>query len=336
MSAHAWFNRMWYGRARAPWWLLPISLLYGAVSAARRSAYAHGWRRSTQLARPVIVIGNLTVGGTGKTPLVCWLAEQLTKRGAAPGIVTRGYGGAAQLPRLIQPGDEPALVGDEPLLLSRRTHRPVAIGRNRPRAAQLLIDVGCDVILSDDGLQHYALRRDCEIAVLDGERRFGNGGLLPAGPLREAQERLTSVDAVIVNGGPGRSHAANELRMDLKGIVAMALNGAAVKPLTEWTGQTVHAVAGIGNPQRFFDLLRSKGIEVIEHPLADHAVLGRDDICFADGRAVLMTEKDAVKCAKIAGPQHWYVPVAASFEGRDAETLVGIVLDAIGRRAARA
>jgi tetraacyldisaccharide 4'-kinase len=335
MSAHAWFNREWYERSGAPWWLLPLSGLYGAVSAARRFSYVHRWRHSVRLDRPVIVIGNLTVGGTGKTPLVCWLAEQLAKRGAAPGIVTRGYGGGTARPILVQSDDEPAAVGDEALLLRQRTHRPVAVGRDRPAAAQLLIEAGCDVILSDDGLQHYALQRDCEIVVIDGERRFGNGSLLPAGPLREPVARLASVDAVVVNGGPGHSHGANELRMDLEGSAAVALIGGAAKPLTEFSGQTVHAVAAIGNPQRFFALLRSKGIEVIEHPLADHATLLKHDICFADGLPVLMTEKDAVKCAKIAASEHWYVPVGAIFQARDAEALLGIVVDAIGRRLAR-
>jgi tetraacyldisaccharide 4'-kinase len=335
MSPYAWFNRIWYGRDRAPWWLLPWSALYAAVSGARRYSYVHGLRESVQLKCPVIVIGNLTVGGTGKTPLVGWLCEQLVKRGAAPGIVTRGYGAAAEVIRLLQPGDEAAMVGDEPLLLYQRSHRPVAVGRDRPAAAKLLIAAGCDVILSDDGLQHYALRRDCEIVVIDGERRFGNGSLLPAGPLRESTQRLATVDAVVVNGGPGHVQGANELRMDLLGVAALALNGGAAKPLAEFAGQTVHAVAAIGNPQRFFALLRAKGIEVIEHPLADHASLSRDDIYFTDDRPVLMTEKDAVKCTQFAGSQHWYVPVSASFETRDAETLLGIVVDAIGRRLAR-
>ncbi len=337
MSADAWFNRVWYARSSAPWWLLPLAALYAVVAGARRAAFAHGWRKSTRLARPVIVIGNLTVGGTGKTPLVCWLSDQLAKRGASPGIVTRGYGGAAQAPKLVRPDDEPGLVGDEPLLLLRRTGRPIAVGRARPAAAQLLIDAGCDVILSDDGLQHYALQRDCEILVIDGERRFGNGRLLPAGPLREAPARLSRVDAVVVNGGgPGHSHGANELRMDLDGLIAVALVGGAARPLSDFAGQTVHAVAGIGNPQRFFALLRSKGIHLIEHPLADHASFSGEDIRFADGHPVLMTEKDAVKCAGIAGTAHWCVPVDAGFEDRDADALVGIVLDAIGRRAARA
>ena len=336
MSPDAWFNRMWYARRTAPWWLLPWSALYGALSAARRYGFARGWVRSVQLDCPVIVIGNLTVGGTGKTPLVCWLCEQLVKRGAAPGIVARGYGRAAEVTRLLQPGDEAAMVGDEPLLLYQRSHRPVAVGRDRPAAAKLLIAAGCNVILSDDGLQHYALRRDCEIVVIDGERRFGNGSLLPAGPLRESTRRLASVDAVVVNGGPGHVRGANELRMDLLGAAALALKGGAARPLAEFAGQTVHALAAIGNPQRFFALLRSKGIEVIEHPLADHASLSRDDIYFPDGRPVLMTEKDAVKCAQIAGSQHWYVPVSASFETRDAQMLLGTVVDAIGRRLGRA
>jgi tetraacyldisaccharide 4'-kinase len=335
MSAQAWFNQIWYGRPAAPRWLLPFSGLYAVVSGARRYAYAQRWRESTRLSRPVIVVGNISVGGTGKTPLVCWLSEQLVKRGAAPGIVTRGYGGAQRSPRLVQAGDEASVVGDEPVLLQRRTRRPVAVGRDRPAAARLLIDAGCDVILSDDGLQHYALQRDCEIIVMDGERGLGNGSLLPAGPLREPAARLAQADAVVVNGGMGHAQGAGELRMDLQGVVAVALVGGAAKPLAEFTGQRVHAVAAIGNPQRFFALLRAKGLEVIEHPLPDHAALRGADINFDDGHPVLMTEKDAVKCAKIAGSRHWYVPVSASFEARDADALLGTVLDAIGRRAAR-
>ena len=335
MSPDAWFNRIWYGRDRAPRWLLPWAALYGAVSGARRYGYVHGWRKSARIDCPVIVIGNLTVGGTGKTPLVCWLCEQLVKRGAAPGIVTRGYGGAADVARLLQPGDEAAMVGDEPLLLFQRSGRPVAVGRDRPAAAKLLTAAGCDVILSDDGLQHYALRRDCEIVVIDGERRFGNGSLLPAGPLRESTRRLATVDAVVVNGDLRHVQGANELRMELLGVAALALNGGTAKPLAEFAGRSVHAVAAIGNPSRFFALLRAKGIEVIEHPLADHASISREDIYFPDDLPVLMTEKDAVKCRRFAGSQHWYVPVSASFETRDAETLLGIVVDAIGRRVAR-
>jgi tetraacyldisaccharide 4'-kinase len=340
MSIQSRLNTIWYEGAPSPWWLQPLSAIYGAVSRLRRFAYAKQLRRSIALTRPVIVIGNLTVGGTGKTPLACWLAAWLAKRGFRPGIVTRGYGGSARGARLVQASDDSNIVGDEAILLARRTGMPIAIGRDRPAAAQLLINAGCDVVISDDGLQHYALARDCEIVVIDGERRFGNGRLLPAGPLRETPARLKDADAVVVNGGPavigGHVSVAGALRMRLEAPSAMALRYGTAKPLSEFSGLSVHAVAAIGNPLRFFNMLRSLGINVIAHSLPDHARLQIDDISFADDLPVLMTEKDAVKCGEIAGPHHWYVPVSAVFDDGDSEVLQNVVVKAIEERAARA
>jgi len=333
MSAHSWFNRIWYERAAPPWWLKPLALLYGAVAGSRRYIYEKRPRRP-RMASPVIVVGNLSVGGTGKTPLVCWLAARLTERGLKPGIVTRGYGGSAVGVRLIRPFDDAAVAGDEPILLVRRSGLPVAAGRDRPAAAQLLIDAGCNVVVSDDGLQHYALARDCEIVVIDGSRRFGNGWLLPAGPLREKPARLATADAVVVNGGGEALDGAFTMRLEARR--ARGLVGGAVKELSEFAGSTVHAIAGIGNPGRFFNMLRSYGIEVIAHPKPDHARLQTADIEFDDEYPVLMTEKDAVKCAGIAGPRHWYVPVTASFDDLESRKLLDIVIKAIDRRAARA
>jgi tetraacyldisaccharide 4'-kinase len=219
-------------------------------------------------------------------------------------------------------------------LLARRSRVRVAIGRNRPAAAQLLIDAGCDVIVSDDGLQHYALQRDCEIIVIDGDRRFGNGRLLPAGPLRETPARLERADAIVINGGDAESDGA--LRMRLLATSAIAMKYGTAKPLREFAGQPVHAIAAIGNPQRFFAMLRAIGISVVEHPLPDHAKLRIDDISFPDDLAVLMTEKDAVKCREIAGPHHWYVPVSVAFAAGDAEKLRSIVARSVETRAARA
>jgi tetraacyldisaccharide 4'-kinase len=199
MSVQSRLNEIWYGGARPPRWLLPLSAIYGVASRLRRLGYAKHWRRSTPLTRPVIVVGNLSVGGTGKTPLVCWLAVRFAGLGFRPGIVTRGYGGSSRRAQLVQASDDSNTVGDEAIMLARRTGVPIAIGRDRPAAAQLLINAGCDLIVSDDGLQHYALVRDCEIIVVDGERRFGNGRLLPAGPLREVPRRLLEADAVVVN-----------------------------------------------------------------------------------------------------------------------------------------
>jgi tetraacyldisaccharide 4'-kinase len=327
-------NKIWYGRASPPWWLTPLSAIYSMVSSVRRFAYAKGVVRSKRLSCPVIVVGNLTVGGTGKTPLVCWLASHLTELGFRPGVVTRGYGGSSRRPRLVQSSDKADVVGDEAILLARKTGVPIAIGRNRPAAAQLLINAGCDVIVSDDGLQHYALARDCEIIMIDGDRRFGNGRLLPAGPLREAPARMKSADAVVINGGTVQSGGA--LHMRLLATSAIAMKFGTAKPLREFSGRPAHAIAAIGNPQRFFATLRAVGISVVEHPLPDHAQLTLEDISFADDLPVLMTEKDAVKCQEIAGPDHWYVPVNVAFAPGDSEKLRGIVAGSMEKRAARA
>jgi tetraacyldisaccharide 4'-kinase len=331
MSAESWLNRIWYERPAPPWWLIPLSLAYGAVCGSRQFLYARGLRRPVSLPRPVIVVGNLTVGGTGKTPLVCWLASRLAERGFAPGIVTRGYGGSLRGVRLATAADDPAVVGDEPILLARRTGVPVAVGRDRPAAAQLLLEAGCDVIVSDDGLQHYALSRDCEIVVIDGDRRFGNGWLLPAGPLREKRTRLASADVVVVNGGRALLDGAFSMRLEARS--AVALDGSRTRPLPAFAGLEVHAVAGIGHPERFFNTLRAHGIEVIGHALPDHARLTPKDVDFPDSRPVLMTEKDAVKCAHAADERHWYVPVSAYFEGGESTTLLDIVSGRIAGRA---
>lgn len=330
MSIQSWLNRIWYGRAGPPWWLVPGSLTYGALAASRRFLYRHRLRNSTRITCPVVIIGNLSVGGTGKTPLVCWLAMRLRERGFKPGVVTRGYGGSCKRLLLVGPDDDPNKIGDEALLLARRTGVPVAVGRDRSAAAKLLVGAGCDVVLSDDGLQHYALARDCEIVVVDGDRRFGNGWLLPAGPLRERPERMRLADAVVVNGQDRWLEGA--LRMRLEAKTAVNLMDSSTLPLSSFAGKSVHAIAGIGNPERFFKLLQSFGIEVMAHPLDDHARLQRSDIVFADDRPVLMTEKDAVKCAKIAASRHWQVPVNSCFDEAESSTLLATVLRKIAVR----
>jgi tetraacyldisaccharide 4'-kinase len=296
----------WYGTARAPWWTGPLSLLYGAITALRRALYRMGILRSVRLTVPVIVIGNLSVGGTGKTPLTIALAEGLRERGYTPGVVSRGYGGTQKLPLLLDASAEPSHVGDEPCLI-RASGVPVAVGRDRPAAAKLLIDAGCDVVIADDGLQHYALARDLEICVIDGVRRFGNGRLLPAGPLREPMSRLQQVDYRVCNGG---AVAPGDITMELHGGMARALVDDHAKPLADFAGQTVHAVAAIGNPARFFASLRAQGLRVIEHPFPDHHAFVPNDFPF-DGKPVLMTEKDAVKCRTFAQAHWWSVPVRA-------------------------
>jgi tetraacyldisaccharide 4'-kinase len=314
----------------------------------RRASYARGWLRSHRLERPVIVVGNLNVGGSGKTPLVIWLVAQLRCAGLTPGVVLRGYGGSAahsSKPQRVHADSDPTVVGDEALLLRRRTGEPVAVCRERVRAARLLVEEGINVIVSDDGLQHLALARNFEIAVIDGERGLGNGYLLPAGPLREPRERLGQVDALVVNGEGGfwAEMAADRTRgvrregaaprgpgpggpftMRLKGERLLALaGGAEVMALSNLAGRRVHAVAGIGHPQRFFAQLRAAGLEVIEHAFPDHHRYRADELVFGDALPVLMTEKDAVKCQGLGGPNHWYLPVTASFAEAEATALLG-------------
>ncbi len=297
----------WYGSRRAPWWTWPLAALYGGVVRLRGVLYRAGWLRSVRLPVPVIVIGNLSVGGTGKTPLTIALVEALRARGRRPGVVSRGYGGSRREPLLLGIAPDPAEVGDEPCLI-HASGVPVAVGRDRPAAARLLLDAGCDVLVADDGLQHYALARDLEICVIDGVRRFGNGRLLPRGPLREPLARLHRVDLRVCNGG---TCAEGEYPMQLRGGEAVALGDGQRRPLSAFSGQRVHAVAAIGHPARFFDSLRAAGIEVIEHAYPDHHAFAARELDFGDELPLLMTDKDAVKCRRYARPHWWRVPVQA-------------------------
>lgn len=319
MSVADALQRSWYAsHGRVPWWARPLALLYGCVTGTRRALYRRGWLASTKLPAPVIVVGNITVGGAGKTPLVIALVETLRARGFKPGVVSRGYGGSARAPMLLDAQPDPAVSGDEPALIRLRTGVPVAVGADRSAAARLLVDAGVDVIVADDGLQHYALARDVEICVVDGVRRFGNGRLLPAGPLREPESRLREVDFIVCNGGAAHTGEV-PMRLALHDAVAL-LDASTRKSLSVFSATPVHAVAGIGNPQRFFDALRGSGVEVVEHAFPDHHRYTASDIAFADNLPVLMTEKDAVKCLAFAKAGWWSVPVdaelpAAFFDG---------------------
>ena len=303
-------DRIWYGGSLLRWLLAPLSALFWLVSSVRRLAYRWGLLRSVRLPVAVLVVGNLSVGGTGKTPLVIWLASHLQALGHRPGILSRGYGGTSTAyPRLVAADSDPAVVGDEPLLLSQRAGCPVAVDPDRARAGQwLLQERGCDVLIADDGLQHYRLARDLEIVVIDGQRRLGNGWVLPAGPLRETASRLHSVDLVVVNGDarPG------ELAMRLAPSDLVAVKDPAVRrPLATLGGQAVHAIAGIGNPERFFGLLRGQGAVVEARAFPDHHPFSAQDIEPPGDAPVIMTEKDAVKCERFAGVRHWMLPVEA-------------------------
>ncbi|HEX8778683.1 MAG TPA: tetraacyldisaccharide 4'-kinase [Rhodanobacter sp.] len=300
-------STIWYGTGRSPWWTWPLAGLYGALGALRRVLYRAGLLRRVRLPVPVIVIGNLTAGGTGKTPLTIALGEALRARGFRPGVVSRGHGGRQRGPMLLEGTPDPTMVGDEPCLI-HASGVPVAVGRDRPAAAQRLVADGCDLVIADDGLQHYRLARDVEICVIDGGRRFGNGRLLPAGPLREPLRRLSRVDLRVCNGDTPQ---AGEYPMRLAGGDAATLDGVRRQPLADFTGRRVHAVAGIGNPARFFASLRDAGIEVVEHAFPDHHAFVASDLAFGDELPVLMTDKDAVKCAGFAQPHWWRVPVRA-------------------------
>jgi tetraacyldisaccharide 4'-kinase len=309
---------LWYGQGPTAWPLLPLSWLYCAIARLRRIGYRRGWLASERLAVPVILVGNLTVGGTGKTPLVLRLVELLREQGWRPGIITRGYGGRADhWPRAVQPDSDPRLVGDEPVLLARRSACPVVAGPDRVAAGRLAIDAGgCDILVSDDGLQHYRLARDLEIVLIDGQRGLGNGHCLPAGPLREPPSRLEGVDLVLYKGGAGPGW---RMRLRPGALVNLADPGRRLS-LEALRGRVVRAVAGIGHPEPFFALLEAAGLTIERWPYPDHHDYVPADAERWRGGAVVMTEKDAVKCATFAGEDHWALPVDAildaDFEAR--------------------
>jgi tetraacyldisaccharide 4'-kinase len=289
-------------------------LIFRSLAALRRFLYRSRILSSIKIPVPVVVVGNISVGGTGKTPLTLWLAQQLIENGWHPGIVSRGYTTNTvrqKTPREVAFDDAADMVGDEPLLMAQRALCPVWISRDRPAAALALLQAHpeCDIILSDDGLQHYRLQRDAEIIVIDGARRFGNGLLLPAGPLREPVTRLHQVDAVVVNGG---LISDGEFAMSLSGALFYnLLNPGTVLNAREFTGQHVHAVAGIGHPQRFFAHLEHLGLAIEHHAFPDHHSYVATDIAFDNADAILMTEKDAVKCAAFANEKCWVLRVDA-------------------------
>lgn len=316
-------NRIWYEGSEPAWWLYPLAWLFGALSALRRALYRFRLLHSARVPVPVIVIGNITVGGAGKTPLTIAVIEALKENGLAAGIVTRGYGG--------RPGREPLHVtdgdvertGDEPALLAARTGAPVYAHPRRAFAARYLVErEPVDVIVCDDGLQHYALARDIEIAVVDGGRGLGNGRLLPAGPLREPARRLADVHYVVINGElsgvaartlPDDQHARAFAAHLLPRSLVNLCTGERREPAALAT-ERVAAVAGIANPQRFFTTLANLGYDAECRAFPDHYAFAANELEFAGGRTLLMTEKDAVKCRSFARPTWWYLEVAMTLD----------------------
>lgn len=329
-----WLENQWYGWT--PWHvvLLPIALLFGAMAGLRRSLYRIGLLPVTKLPVPVIIVGNIGVGGTGKTPLAIALSRLLREQGFQPGIISRGYRGKSRLPQAVTHQSEPAEVGDEPVLLATKAGCPVWVGPERVAAGQALLATHpeVNVLISDDGLQHYRLARDIEIVVVDAARWFGNGQLLPAGPLREPAWRLQTVDAVVINGWlPGAPTKRREFTMQLTGDLLYNLRNPELKARPEvFAGQTVHAVAGIGHPERFFKQLKKLGMTVRPHPFPDHHAFTPQDLNFPESEAIVMTEKDAVKCVDFVADNAWVLPVEAKLDANFGSLIVEKLRNANG------
>lgn len=305
-----WLQAVWYRAESPPCWLKPLEALFRRLSASKRDQYLSGRKPVFRAPVPVIIVGNITVGGTGKTPVVLWLIETLKVAGYKPGVISRGYGAEAPYyPYVVSEQTEPAVGGDEPCMIVRRTGCPLVIDPNRPAAASALLEqFDCDLIISDDGLQHYALARDIELVVVDAKRGLGNGHCLPAGPLREPASRLERVDFVIHNGSAG----SDQIAMQLAPSAFVSLDKQQRYSVANWSDAQVHAVAGIGNPQRFFDTLRSLGVQPTEHAFADHHPFQSSDLEFEGNMPVVMTEKDAVKISHFENTENcWYLEVVA-------------------------
>lgn len=325
--------RAWMRRGILSCVLLPLSLVFRTLSAVRRATYTLGRSSSTRLPVPVIVVGNIFVGGTGKTPFTIWLVQQLRRAGYVPGVISRGYGASHGIPQTVDAQSSPATVGDEPLLIARRAACPVVVGRNRVAAAQALLAQHPDVnlIVSDDGLQHYALKRDVEIVLCD-ERGNGNGWMLPAGPLREPASRRR--DFTVVNGEILPAGLPQPIfRMQLAGDFAQRLTdpsqAVALQDFPAMLGMKrprIVAAAGIGNPARFFAMLRKAGLVIDEMPLPDHYAFADDPFAKIQADIILVTEKDAVKCMQLDtlrnDPRLWVVPVTARLDDALAERIV--------------
>lgn len=322
--------RAWMRRGPLACALWPLSLVFRAVAALRASMYRSGKLEATRLPVPVIVAGNVFVGGTGKTPLTIWLVEQMRAAGFTPGVISRGHGSEAAYVREVTRFSSAADIGDEPLLIAQRTSAPLFVGRNRVEAGQALLAAHpeVNVIVSDDGLQHYALARDVEIILFDS-RGAGNGWLLPAGPLREPASRrrdFTVVNTTELTPALSRQLGGDLHQMRLGGSTAMRLHGAGRVSLASFAGKCITAAAGIGNPRRFFAMLRAAGLEFDELPLPDHYDFKDNPFARVQADVILITEKDAVKCRQLEQMNNdsrlWVVPVSAQIDAALANQIV--------------
>jgi len=310
---------LWYQKKKSilRYVLLPLALLFYLAVTFRQFLYRKQWIKTIRFKKPVIIVGNITVGGTGKTPFVIWLADFLKKNGLNPGIVSRGVGSQKKcyVPHWVKITDDPRQVGDEAILLAKRTHCPVVIAVNRAAAVEtLLTHSDCNIVIADDGLQHYRLGRDIEIALIDVERGLGNGLMLPAGPLRESPHRLKQVDFLVYHGKKGQMILQEKPALPL----AATLSNVSFSDVRR---ETWHAVTGIGHPARFFTLLRQQGFTILEHIFPDHHLFQPEDFHFNDRHPIIMTEKDAVKCQRFADERFWYLPVDAIIDPLLQQTL---------------
>lgn len=331
-------ERVWFKRDPARLWLVPLlfpfTMLFWLISAIRRSIFRLFPPANDKVTMPVVIVGNIGIGGNGKTPLTVFIVEQLKAKGLKPGVVSRGYGGKAEsYPCVVNQDSTAAQVGDEPLLIHQRCNVPVVVGPDRVAATQKLAEQDCDIVIADDGLQHYKLPRAYEIIVVDGKRLFGNGLLLPAGPLREGTWRLDTVDAIVVNGGSnvfneGSSNLiVNPMTLTAHSLVNVKTNEKlAISEFIE-KNKDVNAIAGIGDPERFFSTLTQLNFSLDKKQgFVDHQAYNVEDFNeFSSEKALLMTEKDAVKCRHFAQDNWWYLPVDATFEGKEAEQLINQV-----------
>lgn len=338
MSLDTKLQSLWYGNSRIVWLLLPLSWLFGVIVLLRRWMYNAGWLKIIHVSKPVIVVGNITVGGTGKTPLVIWLAKALSSRGYKVAVIARGYrGAAATWPQVVTKESDPDIVGDEPVLIAQLTGVTVVAGPDRVADARRAIELGADLIVSDDGLQHYRLQRDCEIAVMDGSRMLGNNHLLPAGPLRESSKRLQRADLLLINRRAENAIHKSTLQSNLQYHIVLnqlrSLKTDERRSLDILRDQQVHVVTGIGNPQAFIAALQAQGIRVLPRLLGDHAKLAQQDIRFGDALPVLMTAKDAVKCGKLDVSNCWVVDAEAMLDDATAVTVLDRIQAAIRKSA---